>query len=86
MKSFLKTTWPILVCGVVLMLFCGLAISGTISSNRRIRETTVTSGALLGDLPVEQVTIRTYSVTRTVYLDAVGQEVFRTERAYEIKE
>ena len=46
----------------------------------------MTSGAILKDLPVEQLTVRTYSVTRTLYLDADGREVFRTESALEIKE
>lgn len=89
MKDFLKTLktfWlPITVAVVYTSLFV-FAFWVDASNDRRKREGTVTSGAILKDLPVEQLTVRTYSVTRTLYLDADGREVFRTESALEIKE
>jgi hypothetical protein len=51
-----------------------------------VRDNTVTSGVLLDGLTVEGLTVRTYEVTRTVYLDAEGREVFRMEDALERKE
>jgi hypothetical protein len=86
MKDFLKTFWLPITFGVVYVLLFVVAFWVDTSNDRRKREGTVTSGAILGGVPVEQLMVRTYSVTRTLYLDADGREVFRTESAYEIKE
>jgi hypothetical protein len=75
------------MAGVIVMV--ALMVWSFDRDEQRLQErldNTVTSGAILKDLPVEQLTVRTYSVTRTLYLDADGREVFRMESAYEIKE
>ena len=85
MKNFFKTYGPFLILGGVFFPLLFLAISKNISDNRYRQENTVRSGAILGGVPVEQLTVRTYTVTRVIYLDSDGREVFRTESALEIK-
>jgi hypothetical protein len=92
MKDWFNEGGPVQVLVVLLCVVCILVALATWSFDRDEQrrqerlDNTVTSGAILKDLPVEQLTVRTYSVTRTIYLDADGREVFRTESAYEIKE
>jgi hypothetical protein len=94
MKDWFDRDGPVPVLVVLLCVVCIMVALATWSFNRDAQrrqqqlDNTVTSGAILKDLPVEQLTVRTYtySVTRTIYLDADGREVFRTESAYEIKE
>ena len=92
MKDWFDRGGPVPVLVVFLCIFGLLVAAAVWASDRDAQrlqqqlDNTVTSGAILGGVPVEQLTVRTYSVTRIIYLDADGREVFRTESAYEIKE
>jgi hypothetical protein len=93
MKDWFDRGGPVPVLVVLLCFFCIMVAVAAWGSDRDAQrrqerlDNAVTSGAILGGVPVEQLTVRTYtySVTRTIYLDADGREVFRTESAYEIK-
>ena len=91
MKDWFDRGGPVQVLVVFVCIFGLLVAAAVWASDRDAQrrqqqlDNTVTSGAILGGVPVEQLTVRTYSVTRTIYLDADGREVFRTESAYETK-
>jgi hypothetical protein len=89
-KEWLRVVlMPILVGTVGIGGMIGLVFARVAEDKRQeqyVRDNTVTSGVLLDGLPVEGLTVRTYEVTRTVYLDAEGREVFRREDALERKE
>lgn len=89
-KEFTKTVLvPILTVVVGVGVLIGLVVDRKTRDKRQeqyVRDNTVTSGVLLDGLTVEGLTVRTYEVTRTVYLDAEGREVFRREDALERKE
>jgi hypothetical protein len=81
MKDWFDGGGPVPVLVVLLCFFCIMVAVAAWGSDRDAQrrqqqlDNTVTSGAILGGVPVEQLTVRTYSVTRTIYLDADDPEL-----------